>query len=83
MLYESKADGSLAAHATQSNLRLVPNPHRNADGTSSFTVRHGMAVLCLPVALAFVGEFVDLNRLIPTGNAFDHIYLEQPYSTIK
>ena len=25
MLYESKSDGSLAAHATQSNLRLVPN----------------------------------------------------------
>eukprot|EP00947_MAST-08B_sp_MAST-8B-sp1_P001559 g1559.t1 len=42
MLYESKADGSLAAHATQSNLRLVPNlPAKVAAAESqAFTVRH-------------------------------------------
>jgi len=39
MLYESKADGSLAAHATQSNLRLVRD---GSDG--SVTVRHDHSV---------------------------------------
>lgn len=35
MLYESKYDGSLAAHATQSNLRLVKN-----EKTKEVTLRH-------------------------------------------
>ena len=35
MLYESKADGSLAAHATQTNLRLVKD-----DSPQGMTVRH-------------------------------------------
>merc|ERR1719502_2126514 len=39
MLYESKADKSLAAHATQSNLRLVRD---GSDG--SVTVRHDHSV---------------------------------------
>jgi len=38
MLYESKKDGSLAAHATQENLRLV----KNLDG--NVTVRHDHSV---------------------------------------
>lgn len=36
MLYESKADGSLAAHATQANLRLV----REAGAPTGLVVRH-------------------------------------------
>jgi hypothetical protein len=39
MLYESKADGSLAAHATQDNLRLVKNSR-----TGSVTVRHDHSI---------------------------------------
>jgi len=39
MLYESKKDGSLAAHATQENLRLVKNPD-----TGEVTVRHDHSV---------------------------------------
>merc|ERR1719331_1081628 len=35
MLYESKADGSLAAHATQTNLRLVKD-----DSPQGYTVHH-------------------------------------------
>jgi len=35
MLFESKADGSLAAHATQTNLRLVED-----DSSQGMTVRH-------------------------------------------
>ena len=35
MLFESKADGSLAAHATQTNLRLVED-----DSPQGMTVRH-------------------------------------------
>ena len=35
MLFESKADGSLAAHATQTNLRLVED-----DSPEGMTVRH-------------------------------------------
>jgi len=39
MLYESKADGSLAAHATQSNLRLVKD-----DSPQGMTVHHDHSI---------------------------------------
>lgn len=61
MLYESKPDGSLAAHATQSNLRLV----QSADGQRM--VRHDHSP-----KMAFRREFSDLKEEEQVGFLEDH-----------